>query len=242
MLLFSCSYYSRVPRGCDFFHDLWTEIARLYEQEAGDSRQGPTKIASVPLSHYKPEEISLEVDNEKVILHGLHQLEREDGFEKNEFKRVFKLPQGIDPKSVKSRPSQDGQALVIEGTKLEEEEADDGKFRAKLDFSGFKPEEIKIQLRGNELNITGKHLTKRDDFYLSRDYSRRILLPDDAVLSSVTSCLSKEGLLTIEASRDPALLPHERSVDVTMESCTADEEPVEEPEQTTSTDTGETEE
>ena len=62
----------------------------------------------------------------------------------------------FDPKTVKSRPSQDGQALVIEGTKPEEEEANDGKFRAKLDFSGFKPEEIKIQLRGNELNISGK--------------------------------------------------------------------------------------
>ena len=176
------------------------------------------------------------MDNEKVILHGVHQLEREDGFEKSEFKRVFKLPQGIDPKSVKSRPSQDGQALVIEGTKLEEKEADDGKFRAKLDFSGFKPEEIKIQLRGNELNITGKHLMERDEFYLSRDYSRRILLPDDVDLGSVTSRLSKEGLLTIEATRDPALLPPEKSVDVTMETDQADEQT----EEATSTDAGKT--
>ena len=179
------------------------------------------------------------MDNEKVILHGLHQFEREDGFEKSEFKRVFRLPQGIDPKTVKSRPSRDGCALVIKGKKQVEEKVDEGKFEAKLDFSGFKPEEIKIQLRGNELNITGKHLSERDDFYLSRDYSRRILLPDDVDLSSVTSHLSKEGLLTIEASRDPALLPHERSVDVTMETCTADEELGEEPKQTTSTDSGE---
>ena len=236
-LFLSCSYYNRVPRGYDFFHDLWKEIARTDEQEAGNSCQGPTKIASVPLSHYKPEEISLEVDNEKVILHGLHQFEREDGFEKSEFKRVFKLPQGIDPKTVKSRPSQDGQALLIEGTNLpKEEEANEEKFRAKLDFSGFKPEEIKIQLRGNELNITGKHLSERDDFYLSRDYSRRILLPDDVDLSSLTARLSKEGLLTIEASRDPALLPHERSVDVTMETDQAHGQI----EETTSTDGGET--
>ena len=217
--MFSCSYYNRAPRSYDFFHDLWKEIARSYEQEAGDSRQGPTKIASVPLSHYKPEEISLEVDNEKVILHGLHQLEREDGFEKNEFKRVFELPQGIDPKTVKSRPSQDGKVLVIEGTNLpKEEETNDDKFRAKLDFSGFKPEEIKIRLRENELNIIGKQISEHDGCYLSRDYSRRIALPNDVILSTVTSRLSKEGLLTIEASRDPALLPHERSVDVTMET------------------------
>ena len=238
---FSCSYYNQALRGYDFFHDLWKEIARPYEQEAGNSNEGPTKIASVPLSHYKPDEISLEVDNEKVTLHGLHQFEREDGFEKSEFKRVFKLPQGIDPKTVKSRPSQDGSTLVIEGTKAEEkEEADDGKFRAKLDFSGFKPEEIKIQLRGNELNITGKQISERDDFYLSRDQSRRIALPKDVILSTVTSRLTKEGLLTIEASRDPALLPHERSVDITMETDEGLQQMGEEPKEETRVDAGET--
>ena len=215
-------------------------MARPYEQKAGNSRQGPTKIASVPLSRYKPEEISLEVDNETVTLHGMHQFEREDGFEKSEFKRVFKLPQGIDPKTVNSRPSQDGQALVIEGTVPEKEKASDGKFRAKLNFSGFKPEEIKLQLRGNELNIAGKQISERDDFYLSRDYSRRITLPNDVILSTVTSRLSKEGLLTIEASRDPALLPHERSIDVTMETDEGIKQIGEEPKAETRVDADET--
>ena len=88
---FACSYYNRAPSGYDFFHDLWKEIARPYELEAGRSPQGPTKIAYVPLSHYKPEEISLEVDNEKVILHGQHQFEREDGFEKSESSNFLRV-------------------------------------------------------------------------------------------------------------------------------------------------------
>ena len=54
------------------------------------------------------------------------------------------------------------------------------------------------------------HTTKVSNF--SRDYSHRVLLPDDADLVLVTSRLSKEGLLIIEASRDPALL-----LDVSME-------------------------
>ena len=83
---------------------------------------------------------------------------------------------------------------------------------------GFKPEEIKIQLHGNELSISGKHTSEDSGNYRSRDYSRTLLLPDDIVASSVTSCLSKEGQLTIEASRDPALLPGERNVDVIMET------------------------
>ena len=244
-----CSYYNRVPApgGLDFFHDLWREIASAYEQEVANpycrkrqqqSHKGVVKIASVPLNQFKPEDITLEVDSDKVTLHGQHRSEREDGFDTSEFKRVFKLPQDIDPTTVTSRTTQDGGALVIEGSKRLEEKEDDGKFEIKLDVSGFKPEEIKVQIRGNELSVSGKHKSEDGEVYRSRDYSRRIELPDDIVLASVSSRLSKDGLLTIEASRDPALLPSERAVDITMET----DEPEDEPKPSTSGETAETEE
>ena len=240
-----CSYYNRVPGGLDFFHDLWREIASAYEQEVANpychkgqqqSHKGVVKIASVPLNQFKPEDITLKVDSDKVTLHGQHHSEREDGFDTSEFKRVFKLPQDIDPTTVTSRTTQDGGALVIEGSKRLEEKEDDGKFEIKLDVSGFKPEEIKVQIRGNELSVSGKHKSEDGEVYRSRDYSRRIVLPDDVVLGSVSSRLSKEGLLTIEASRDPALLPSERAVDITMET----DEPEDEPKPSTSGETAET--
>ena len=140
----------------------------------------------------------------------------------NEFKRIIKLPDGVDPTTVKSRVIKTlnkGSVLVLEGDRRVEEKAkqDDGKFVVKLDLRGFKPEDIKVQLRGHELTVTGKHKSEDRSFYVSRDYSHRVLLPDDADLSSVTSRLSKEGLLIIEASRDPALLPKERNLDVSVE-------------------------
>lgn len=243
-----CSYYNQVPRGFDFFHDLWREIALAYEQEVGGNpccvkrqeqfHNGAVKIASVLLNQFKPEDITLEVDSDKVSLHGQHRSEREDGFDTNEFKRVFKLPQDVDPTTVTSRATQDGSALVIEGSKRVQEKDDDGKFKIKLDVSGSKPEEIKVQIRGKELSVSGKHISEDGEVYRSRDYSRRITLPDDVVLSSVTSRLSKEGVLTIEASRDPALLPSERNVDVTMET----NEPEDEPKPSTSSETAETKE
>ena len=101
------------------------------------------------------EEISLEVDNKKVIVHGQHEFQREDGFKKHEFKRVFKLPQGVDPTTVTSRITQNGGVPVIEGTKHAQEKANNGKFRRRLDFRGFKPEEIKLQLRGDKLITSG---------------------------------------------------------------------------------------
>ena len=112
-----------------------------------------------------------------------------------------------------------GNVLVLEGDRCVEEKAKqgDGKFVVKLDLRGFKPEDIKVQLRGHELSVTGKHESEDQGFCFSRDYSHCVLLPDDADLGSVTSRLSKEGLLIIEASRDPVLLPKERHLDVSME-------------------------
>jgi len=117
--------------------------------------------------------------------------------------------------TVTSRAIQDGKLLLLLGNRRVEEKADekDGKFAVKVDLSGFKPEEITVQLRGNEMTITGEHKSDEGGFHLSRDYSRRFILPGDVDLSSVTSHLSKEGMLTIEASVNPALLPRERNLE-----------------------------
>lgn len=179
---------------------------------------GTVKIACVLLRNYKPEEVSFEVDSEKVIVHGQHEFQREDRFEKYEFKRVFKLPQGVDPTTVRSRITQDGGVLVIEGTKQEEDEAKNGKFQRRLDFRGFKPEQIKLQLRGNKLIVTALQVCESQ--HSRKSATRCVLLPYDIDPSSVTSFLSKEGLLTIEASR---ALPCESTVDLTVETVEADE-------------------
>ena len=242
------SYYCRAVPGFGFFPDLWRELALAHDQETGDScfeqrknksPQGAIKIASVPLSQYKPEEISVAVDSENITLHGQHRSEDENGFENSEFKKVIKIPQEVDPESVTSRATPHGNALVLEGTKIikEKMKEDDGKFAVNLDLSGFKPEEIKVKLHGQELTITGKQRSEDDGFHWSRDYSRRFLLPNDVDLSSVTSRLSKTGLLTIEASRDPALLPNTRSVDIIMKIDEPQRE--DEAQQTTSDDEGE---
>ena len=89
------------------------------------------------------------MDGENIILHGQHRSEGEDGFENNEFKKIIKLPDGVDPTTVRSRVIKNlksGSFLVLEGdTRLEEKaEQDDGKFVVKLDLRGFKAEDIKV--------------------------------------------------------------------------------------------------
>ena len=200
-----------------------------YEQQKANYRRAMQKphkktiqIACVLIGHYQPEEISLEVDSGKIILHGQRQCE-EDRFEKSEFKRVFTLPPGVDPTTVTSRINPDNGVLVIEGTKQSEDKANDGEFEAKLDFSGFRPEEIKLYLRGNTLTVTGVHVCER---HQSRNtYSRFIVLPEDVDSGSVMSRLSG-GLLTIKASRDPAMLSRNSCDNITI-TREANEEPKE---------------
>ena len=89
------------------------------------------KITSALIGHHQPEEISLEVDSEKIILHGQHQCEQENGFDKSEFVR---LPPGVDPKTVTSRINLNNGVLLIEGTKQMEGKTNNRKFEAKLDL------------------------------------------------------------------------------------------------------------
>ena len=184
----------------------------------------------------------MDVDDEKITLHGQHRSEDENGFENSQFKKVIKIPHGIDPTSVTRTVSKDGRALVLTGMRrVEENKKDDDKnFAVKFNLSGYKPDEIKVQLRGQKVIVTGKQRSEEDGFQCSRDFHRRILLPDDVDLSSVTSRLSKEGLLTIEAPRVPALLPSEKSVNLTMEQVESQIED-EDAEQTTDEEEGEEE-
>ena len=215
------SYFNQVVPGYGFLQDLWRNTAALFCEEQARQKKlmktysGPVKIASLPLNQYKPEEISLDVDGEFITIHGQHRYEGEDGFENSEFKKIIKLPEDVDPTSVTSQVTRDGSLLVLNGIikRVEKEiKPNDGKFVAKLDLRGFKPEEINIQIRGHELIVAARHRSEDG----SRDYRRRVLLPDDVDLSSLTSRLSYKGVLIIEVSRDPAFVKRERNVDFAM--------------------------
>ena len=184
----------------------------------------------------------MDVDDEKITLHGQHRSEDENGFENSQFKKVIKIPHGVDPTSVAITVSEDGRALVLTGMKQvqENKKEDDKNFAVNLNLSGYKPQEIKVQHRGQELTVTAKQRSEENGFQSSRDFHRRILLPDDVDLTSVTSRLSKEGLLTIEAPRVPAPLPSQKSLNVTMEQVQSQIED-EDAEQTTDEEEGEEE-
>ncbi|CAH1393644.1 unnamed protein product [Nezara viridula] len=83
----------------------------------------------------------------------------------------------------------------------------DDKVQVVLDVQQFAPNEISVRTVDNVVIVEGKHDEKRDEHgYISRHFVRKYLLPKDVIMSEITSALSSDGILTINA---PKQLPQD---------------------------------
>ncbi|GMR54302.1 hypothetical protein PMAYCL1PPCAC_24497 [Pristionchus mayeri] len=90
------------------------------------------------------------------------------------------------------------------------------KFAVSVDVSHFKPDEIKVNLNGNELTIEGEHEEKTDQHgTIKRSFVRKFVLPEDTNLDSLRSSLSDKGHLTIEAPKKTQALTQSRAIPIT---------------------------
>ncbi|KAG8191336.1 hypothetical protein JTE90_006082 [Oedothorax gibbosus] len=79
---------------------------------------------------------------------------------------------------------------------------DDQQFQVSLNVSQFKPDEIQVKVVDNYVEIHAKHEEKSDDHgFVSREFTRRYVLPRSCQGDLVTSSLTPEGVLTIEAPK-----------------------------------------
>jgi HSP20 family molecular chaperone IbpA len=69
-----------------------------------------------------------------------------------------------------------------------------------LDVAQFKPNEITVKTVENSIIVEGKHEERQDDHgYISRQFTRKYLLPKDYDPNTVVSSLSSDGVLSIKA-------------------------------------------
>ncbi|XP_063799316.1 alpha-crystallin B chain isoform X1 [Pseudophryne corroboree] len=100
---------------------------------------------------------------------------------------------------------------------LSEMRLEKDKFSVNLDVKHFSPEELKVKVLGDFIEIHGKHEERQDEHgYVSRDFQRRYKLPMDVDPLCVTSSLSPDGVLAVTAPRKLADVP-ERSIPITRE-------------------------
>lgn len=74
------------------------------------------------------------------------------------------------------------------------------KFKISLDVQQFRPNEITVKTTKSEVIIEGKHEERADEHgYISRQFVRKYKIPDYCDPDSVTSSLTKDGVLIITA-------------------------------------------
>ncbi|KZC10007.1 PREDICTED: protein lethal(2)essential for life-like [Dufourea novaeangliae] len=81
-------------------------------------------------------------------------------------------------------------------------QADKNKFHVVLDIPQFKPEEINVKVVDKCVIVEGKHEEKKDEHgWISRQFTRKYLIPEQCDIEQVSSSLSSDGVLSITAPR-----------------------------------------
>ncbi|XP_046751733.1 protein lethal(2)essential for life-like [Diprion similis] len=94
--------------------------------------------------------------------------------------------------------------------------ADKDQFKVILDVQQFKPDEINVKVVDKCVVVEAKHEEKRDEHgWVSRQFERRYLIPDQCNVDEVSSSLSSDGILTITAPRkEQPKVEGERSIKI----------------------------
>merc|ERR1711936_222627 len=76
---------------------------------------------------------------------------------------------------------------------------DDNKVEVHLDTSGYKPDELKVQVEGSTVRVEGKHeeRSQAGAVMVSRQFVKEYALPEGSKPEGVESSLSKDGVLVI---------------------------------------------
>jgi len=81
-------------------------------------------------------------------------------------------------------------------------QADKNKFQVILDVQQFKPEEIDVKVVDKCVVVEAKHEEKKDEHgWISRQFVRKYMIPEQCDIEQVTSTLSSDGVLSIVAPR-----------------------------------------
>ncbi|CAG0910186.1 unnamed protein product [Cyprideis torosa] len=80
------------------------------------------------------------------------------------------------------------------------------KFQVAMDVSGFRPEELKVIVGDRMVTIEGKHEERQDEHgFISRQFSRRYVIPEGIKMENVTSRISNDGVLTVTSAKVNAI-------------------------------------
>merc|ERR1712121_104158 len=86
------------------------------------------------------------------------------------------------------------------------------KMEVTLDTSGYKPDELKVEIKEGELCVEGKHeeRSQTGEVMVSRQFSRRFGMPQNVKKESIVSNLSQDGVMVITMPKEQRIEEVER--------------------------------
>lgn len=117
--------------------------------------------------------------------------------------RPIKVPLRCSPLSLRT-PTQHNEAVETD-------------FKIALDVRSFKLEEITVKVKDREIIIEGKHEERNEDEngFISRQFTRRHILPDEYDPNTITTHLNAEGTtMTIRALKAIPIENRERIIPI----------------------------
>ncbi|KAJ6653945.1 hypothetical protein lerEdw1_007577, partial [Lerista edwardsae] len=102
-------------------------------------------------------------------------------------------------------------------SRFSEMRLDKDRFSVNLDVKHFSPEELKVKVLGDVVEVHGKHEERQDEHgFVTREFSRKYRIPADVDPLSITSSLSSDGVLTVNGPRKPTEVV-ERTIPIARE-------------------------
>ncbi|CAO1310905.1 unnamed protein product [Diamesa serratosioi] len=99
-------------------------------------------------------------------------------------------------------------------------------FQVKIDVASFKPEEISVKVKEQQVIVEGKHEEREDgQGFVTRQFTRRYVVPAEIDLDTISTFVNSTGLMTIRATKPlpPAAESNERSIPIQFLSMSDDE-------------------
>ncbi|CAF98523.1 unnamed protein product, partial [Tetraodon nigroviridis] len=124
----------------------------------------------------------------------------------------FMVPHGVYPGAAMAQQARALSRQVSSG--VSEIKQTPESWKVSLDVNHFSPEELVVKTKDGMVEITGKHEERKDQHgFVSRTFTRKYTLPSTVNVEKVTSSLSPEGVLTVEAPLNvPAIESSETSI------------------------------
>lgn len=89
-----------------------------------------------------------------------------------------------------------------------------GDFNYTVNVSGFRPEELKVDLEGDDLVVKGDHQEVHGDESVHRTFARRVKLPSGSCKETIKCDIDEHGRLAIVGKKAPIPESHRRSLPI----------------------------